>query len=288
MEDPPASFGSGSLRVCRRGKDQGILFVAFSKTEVRNAINDGVYEDLIGVLQLATNDPSVSAVVLTGSGEFFSSGADLKGGNFSPEKGGRRTSQKPAGRFMLEVIAFPKILASAVNGPAVGIAVTLLMHCDLVHCSSRATFWAPFARLALVPEMCSSVTFLETMGLAKANEMLLLSRELNARTAVDWGVSSRIVPDCDDSGNPFHANSLASRLCAEIDERLLQLPKGRQTAKYFVSMLRGRRCDRLGSICRQELLKLDERFDNGDVQRAARGLQIGSGARQQTPIQSKL
>jgi peroxisomal 3,2-trans-enoyl-CoA isomerase len=288
MEDPPTPFGSGSLRVCRRGKDNGILLVALSKAPVRNAINDHVYDDLIGVLQLATNDGSLSAVVLTGSGEFFSSGADLKGGTFSPEEGGRRTLRKPAGRFMLEVIAFPKILAAAVNGPAVGIAVTLLMHCDLVHCSSRATFWAPFTRLALVPELCSSVTFLETIGLAKANEMLLLAREINANTAVDWGISSRIVPNCDDSGDPFHPNSLASRLCSEIDERLLQLPKGRQTAQYFVSMIRGRRRHRLSSICRQELLKLDERFDSGDVQYAARGLLIGSGVRQRMPLESKL
>jgi peroxisomal 3,2-trans-enoyl-CoA isomerase len=93
-------------------------------------INDGVYEDLIGMLQLATNNHSVSAVVLMGSGIFFSSGADLKGGTFSSEEDRRRTLQKPAGRFMLEVIAFPKILAAAINGPAVGIAVTLLMHCD--------------------------------------------------------------------------------------------------------------------------------------------------------------
>jgi enoyl-CoA hydratase/carnithine racemase len=136
--------------------------------------------------------------------------------------------------------------------------------------------------------MCSSVTFLEMMGLAKANEMLLLSWELNARTNVHWGASSRVIPDCDDSCNPFHANSLASHLYAEIDERLLQLPKGQQTAQYFISMLREHRCDRLSSICCQELLKLDERFDNGDAQHAAHGLRIGSGACQRMPIQSKL
>jgi peroxisomal 3,2-trans-enoyl-CoA isomerase len=288
MDEPPAPFGSGSLRLSRRGKARSILLVAFSKVEVRNAFNDAVYEDLIGVLGLAAQDHSLSAVVLTGSGDFFSSGADLKGGNFTPEEGGRRTLQKPAGRLMLEIIAFPKILAAAVNGPAVGIAVTLLMHCDLVHCSPNATFWAPFTRLALVPELCSSVTFLETMGLAKANEMLLLSREINAQTAVDWGICSRIVHGFDVSGEPFHPNSLACRMCSEIDERLLRLPKGPQTAEYFVSLIRGRRRDRLSSICREELLKLDERFDSGDVLTAARSIRIGSDSRRRRSMKSKL
>jgi Delta3-Delta2-enoyl-CoA isomerase len=285
MEDPPSEFGKGSLRVCRRGRDKNILLVAFSKTKVRNAINDEVYDDLIAALKLAASDDSLSAVVLTGSGDFFSSGADLRGGTFSPEPGGRRTVQKPAGRFMLEVIAFPKLLAAAVNGPAVGIAVTLLMHCDLVHCTSNATFWAPFTRLALVPELCSSVTFRETMGLSKANELLLLSREINAQTAVDWGISSRVVHDCDTSGDPFHGTSLASLLCCELDARLLSLPKGPQTARYFVKMLRGQSRSRLQDVCREELLKLDERFDCGDVQKAASGLRIGSSARQ---VRSKL
>jgi enoyl-CoA hydratase/carnithine racemase len=285
MEDPPSAFGNGSLLVCRRGRDNNILLVAFSRPQVRNAIDNRVYNDLIAALKLATSDDSLSAVVLTGSGDFFSSGADLRGGTFSPEPGGRRTEQKPAGRFMLEMIAFPKLLAAAVNGPAVGIAVTLLMHCDLVHCTSSATFWAPFTRLALVPELCSSVTFRETMGLSKANELLLLSREINAQTAVDWGISSRVVHDCDTSGDPFHGRSLASQLCCEIDARLLSLPKGPQTARYFVEMLRGQSRSRLQAICREELLKLDERFDCGDVQKAARGLRIGSSARQ---VRSKL
>lgn len=285
MGEPPSAFGNGTLRVCRRGRDNNILLVAFSRTQVRNAIDDEVYDDLVDVLQRAASDDSLSAIVLTGSGDFFSSGADLRGGNFSPEPGGRRTAQKPAGRFMLEIITFPKILAAAVNGPAVGIAVTLLMHCDLVHCASSATFWAPFTRLALVPELCSSVTFRETMGMSKANELLLLSREISAQTAMDWGISSRVVHNCDTSGDPFHIGSVASRMCREIDERLLSLPRGPQTASYFVKMIRGRSRRNLQDVCREELLELDERFDRGHVQDAARGLRIGSKARQ---LRSKL
>ena len=276
----PAPFGNGTLQISRRGSQRNIVLVALSRPNVRNAINDQVYEDLIGILQQSKRDASVAAVVLTGSGDFFSSGADLKGGHFAPEPGGRRTRHKPSGRCLLEILSFPKLLAAAVNGPAVGIAVTLLMHCDLVHCTPQATFWAPFARLALVPELCSSVTFLHTMGLSKANELLLLSRKIDAATALDWGICSQIVKDCDRSGDPFASHSLADHLCHALDRELLSLPQGTRTAQYFVSLVKGRRTRYLTEICRSELEQLDERFDGGEVAQAAQSLRIGSAARQ--------
>lgn len=288
FSNAPALFGRGTLRVCRRGQhhQKSILLVALNRPAVRNAINDDMYEDLIAILQCATHEDSISALVLTGTGSFFSSGADLKDSRmaFVPEPSGRQTLQKPAGRFMMEWIAFPKILAAAVNGPAVGIGCTLLLHCDLVHCSTGATFWAPFTRLALVPELCSSVTFLETMGLSKSNEMLLLGKQIDAPTALQWNICSEVVaiPGDDSttsttaSFDPFDPRSLASRMCQELDKNLLSLPLGDRTASHFVSMIRGRRRARLEQVCRQELVKLDERFDSGQVQEAAQHISIGS------------
>jgi enoyl-CoA hydratase/carnithine racemase len=275
--DTPEPFGSGNLYTCRRGKKGSIVLASLFRPKTRNAFCDDLYEDLIQLLQSTAADPSVSAVVLTGVGSFFSSGADLKDGSFIPETGaGRETIKKPAGRFMMALIAYPKILCAAVQGPAVGIGVTLLLHCDIVHCSPTASFWAPFTRLALVPELCSSVTFLETMGLSKANELLLLGKRIDAKKALDWNLCSEIVTDCDVSGDPFHNNSLASRMCNEIDHRLLSLPVGDTTADVFVSFIKGARRKRLERVCRAELLKLDERFDTGQVQEAASHIQIGS------------
>jgi len=268
-------YGRGNLRVCRRGKKGSILLVALSRPHVMNAFNDDVYGDLIDIMRESTRDSSVSALVLTGTGEFFSSGADLKSGAFTPEETGRQTLYKPAGRFMMAIIAYPKILAAAVQGPAVGIAVTLLMHCDLVHCTPKATFWAPFTRLALVPELCSSHTFMESMGLSKANELLMLGKKIDAATALNWNMCSQIVQNADSSGDPFHPQSLASEMCKELDRRLLSLPNGEKTAQYFSTMIKGARRKRMEQVCREELLKLDERFDTGQVQEAAKKLKIG-------------
>lgn len=283
----PHSFGRGNLKVTRRGKNGSIVLASLWRPATRNAFSDDLYEDLIALMQNTANDASVSAVVLTGTGSFFSSGADLRNGNFQPEgAAGRQTAKKPAGRFMLALIAFPKILCAAVQGPAVGIGVTLLMHCDIVHCSPTATLWAPFTRLALVPELCSSVTFIESMGLSKANELLLLGKRIDAEKAVAWNMCSQVVKGCDESGDPFHYNSLASRMSSELDRRLLQLPRGHETAAVFVSFVKGARQQRMQQVCRAELLKLDERFDTGEVGEAASHIQFGS--QKKAPARAKL
>ena len=241
-------------------------------------------------MDLVANEPSLSAIVLTGTGPYFSSGADLKNGTFEASPSGRQTRNLPGGRFMLALIQFPKILAAAVNGPAVGIACTLLLHCDLVHCSPTATFWAPFTRLALVPELCSSTTFIESHGLSKANELLLLGRRIDAETALQFNICSRVVvppstsPQTDD---PFDNSSLGSQMCHEIDRKLLSLPLGDKTAEYFVKFIKGARSERLHALCLRELEKLDERFDTGQVGEAAKQLQIGSSSRQHSGNQQQ-
>lgn len=105
-------------------------------------------------------------------------------------------------------------IVAAVNGPAVGIGVTLLPHCDVVFASTTATFWTPFARIAVVPEFCSSVLFPAVMvrfqacmcaiakavivqGISRANEMLLLGKQFNAQEAHASGLVSALYPPAD-------------------------------------------------------------------------------------------
>lgn len=276
VAESPVVYGRGNLRVCRRGHKKSILLVALFRPAVKNAFNDDLYEDLIQVLRESSEDDSIAALVLTGEGDYFSSGADLRGGSFVPEVSGRHTLHKPAGRFMMAMISYPKILGAAVQGPAVGIGFTLLMHCDLVWCSELANFWAPFTRLALVPEFCSSETFLNSMGMSKANELLLLGKSIDADTALKWNICSKVVSSSRLSKDPFAPTSLAGSLCSDIDKSLLSLPNGDKTARYFVSLIRGKRRKRMEEICRDELVQLDERFDNGQVLEAAKKLKIGS------------
>ena len=146
-ESTVTKFGRGTLCVLRRGR---ILIAAIDRPNVRNAFNDDVYLDLIDLMHDVTDDSSISAIVLTGKGTYFSSGADLKSTAFEPSKYENASMvDRPPAKLVMSLLAFPKIIVAAVNGPTVGIACTILMHCDLVICSDRATFWAPFTRLAL-------------------------------------------------------------------------------------------------------------------------------------------
>lgn len=274
-------FGA-TLLVCQR---QHTLIVALNRPRVRNAFNDDMYSDLVHVLYQATHDDSVAAVVLTGCGPYFSSGADLNhtvssmmASSTEKQPYGRQSSYLPAGRFMRALLLFPKVLAVAVNGPAVGIAVTLLFHCDLVVCSPNSSFWVPFTRLALVPEFCSSKTFVQTMGMAKTNELLLLGRKIDAPTAVNWNICSRILTNSQDNDvvDPFAPNSVASQLTQELERLLFALPHGPLTSRYFVELIRKSRRLEMESVCQEELIQLDERFNKGHVKDAVSHIQIGS------------
>ena len=260
-------FGS-TLLTKRLGHKNSIVLVCLNRPRVKNAFNDEQYDDLVDLLAAAQNDAAVHAVVLTGGGQYFSSGADLTETDF---EGDEDMIDKSAGRFMMALIAFRKVFVAAVNGPAVGIGVTLLMHCDLVYCTDRAWFWVPFTRIALVPEFCSSVTFVEAMGLGRANELLLLGKKIGPKRAVSVRIVCDIIEDCDESGDAFSRNSIGSRVCKDLDESLLQIYNGDKTSMIYVGMIRGRakRRAQLETVCKEELTRLDGRLRSGEVLDAA-------------------
>jgi peroxisomal 3,2-trans-enoyl-CoA isomerase len=158
-----------------------------------------MYEALRDALRGAAVPPA-RAVLLTASGPLFTSGNDM--GNFagaSLPPGGIKEAAEQA-RVLLEsfVGAFldcPVPVVAAVNGPAVGIGVTLLPLCDIVYASHKATFHTPFAALGLAPEACSSVTFPRLMGPGRATEALLLGRKLTALEAEERGLVASVVED---------------------------------------------------------------------------------------------
>ena len=262
---------------CHRYKEQ-ILIICLSRVKKYNAFNDVMYSEFIQALRGASQDDAVKAVVLTGDGTFFSSGADLTdpANDFTPKlNSSRDTLNRPAGQFMMEVLSFPKLLIAAVNGPAVGIAVTLLLHCDIVYLAPKATLWAPFSRLALVPEFCSSVTIAERCGLSKAYELLLLGAKIDANTAERWNLCSSIIDTSENITDPFHSQSLAIKVCNRIEKNLCSLPLFGETSNVFVSLMRRKREAYLKRVCKEELVQLDKRFDSGDCKKAALSLSFG-------------
>ncbi|XP_074683607.1 enoyl-CoA delta isomerase 2 isoform X4 [Strix aluco] len=174
-----------------------ITKIMFNRPEKKNAINHKMYREIMKALEEAGKDDSTIAVI-TGNGDYYSSGNDLN--NFANIQPSEMEKMAKDGAVLLKefvghFIDFPKPLIAVVNGPAVGICVTLLGLCDIVYASDRATFHSPFSELGQSPEGCSSYLFPKIMGLAKANEILLFNKKLTAAEACAWGLVTEVFPD---------------------------------------------------------------------------------------------
>ncbi|XP_039198682.1 enoyl-CoA delta isomerase 2 [Crotalus tigris] len=174
-----------------------ITKIVLNRPKKKNAINVKMYNEIMQALEEAANDDSV-LTVLTGNGDYYCSGNDLN--NFAQvSPAGLEESAKNSGamlkKFVEHFIDFPKPLIAVVNGPAVGISVTLLGLFDIVYASDRATFFTPFSNLGQSPEGCSSYTFPKIMGVTKATEMLLFNKKLTAAEACSQGLVTEVFPD---------------------------------------------------------------------------------------------
>ena len=133
--------------------DKNILTLTMSNPTKKNAINYEMYTALSQALDKAATNQDVHVVILTGKGSAFTSGNDVN----AFEKRDTTTSEPPASIVFLKSLAtFPKPIIAKVNGVAIGIGSTMLLHCDLVYASQNSIFQFPFVNLGLVPEACRS------------------------------------------------------------------------------------------------------------------------------------
>ena len=173
--------------------DQRVTTMTIARPEKRNAITQDMYAAMADALEDYAQSDAVRAFVITGAEDYFTSGNDLQ--DFA--KGIRSDGVPPVIRFLTAISTCPKPLIAAVNGPAIGVGVTMLLHCDLIIAADTATFSTPFVQLGLVPEAASSLLLPATVGLAVANDMLLANRVLDAAEALRFGLVSRVAPSSD-------------------------------------------------------------------------------------------
>src|SRR5579863_1761594 len=199
-----------TVNLYRRGPGAKI---EFNRPDRLNAWNSQFSADLIAAITEVTDDPEVRAVVITGAGRAFSSGADLK--SAAEDAGG---GQVDVYRMLTEryhplitgVRRMPKPVIAAVNGPAAGIGLSLALACDLVVAES-AFFQLAFVNIGLVPDGGSSLLVPSRVGFTRAAELAMLGERLGARTALDWGLINRVFADEDFT---TEVNALLDRLAA--------------------------------------------------------------------------
>lgn len=166
----------------------GILRIQFNRPEKKNAITLAMYEAMTAVLSQGEADPQVRVVLFTGSDDCYTAGNDLKDFLESPPTG----HDSPVFRFLKTLIAAEKPVMAAVQGVAVGIGTTMLLHCDLVYASTTARFQLPFVNLGLTPEAASSLLLPQLVGHRRAAELLMLGEMFDAETAYRLGLVNAV------------------------------------------------------------------------------------------------
>lgn len=167
-----------------------VTTLTIARPQKKNALTQAMYGAMADAIVAYGADPQQRALLITGTGDMFTAGNDLK--DFATERDGAEAP--PVYRFLEAIQGCPKPIVAAVNGAAIGVGLTMLLHCDLVYASEAASFSAPFVSLGLVPEAASSKLLPEAVGRAVANDLFYTGRRLSADEALGFGLVARVFP----------------------------------------------------------------------------------------------
>lgn len=177
-----------------------ILTITLHRPEKLNAFTERMRHELISAFDQADADDTVRAVIVTGAGRAFCAGADLSqgGGTFDSQARGQgdslETHRDGGGTVTLRIFESKKPVIAAINGPAVGVGITMTLPMDIRVASSAARMGFVFARRGIVPEACSSWFLPRVVGISKAAEWVYTGRVFGAEEALRAGLVSQVVP----------------------------------------------------------------------------------------------
>ena len=176
----------------------GAARITLNRPDSLNAWNEQFGIELREAVQAVAADDAVRAVMITGAGRAFSSGADLKEQRTGGEEGPPDLSLRLKELYhpiITGIREMPKPVVAAVNGPAVGIGCSLALCCDLILAAQSSYFLLAFINIGLVPDGGSTAIVPARTGVARAMEMGMLGEKVPAELALDWGLVNRVLPD---------------------------------------------------------------------------------------------
>jgi enoyl-CoA hydratase/carnithine racemase len=171
--------------------DAGVFTITFNRPNKKNAFSVAMYAGMASAFAQARERGDVRVLVLRGSAGVFTAGNDLLDFMRAPPTG----PDSPVAQFLGHLVACEKPIVAAVQGPAIGIGVTMLLHCDIVYASESARFRMPFVNLGLCPEAASSFLLPRMMGYQRAAELVLLGDEFSAQLAHEYGLVNQVLGD---------------------------------------------------------------------------------------------
>lgn len=199
---------------------KGFVITTINRPNRKNALNHEAYSGLIKAFQYAQEKPEIRGLCIRGVGNTFCSGNDLMDFVNDPPT----SENSPVIQFLKILCTFPKPLVAAVQGAAIGIGTTMLLHCDLVYATTSALFQTPFVKLGLCPEAASSCLLPKVIGLHHAMDMLLTGRKIDATTALQWGLITEI----------FETESFDTTLEQRLDALAALPPEALRVTKSLV------------------------------------------------------
>lgn len=214
--------GGGGLDAVSIHLADGVCTLSLNRPARRNAVNWDIWTALRSAVASIADDESVSVVVLTGAGGFFSAGGDRKS---TPARGGRALALGARIDFAREVmrglreLAVPSI--AAVEGGAIGMGWALAACCDLIVLGDSAFLAAPFTELGLVPDGGLAWTLVHRLGRYRANQLLLTGERLDATRCSELGLVSHVAP----SGAVHETAQDLARTIATLDPHAVELTK---------------------------------------------------------------
>jgi len=173
--------------------EERILKVVLNRPEKKNALTQQMYTAIVAALHELDRNDEARCLYITGVGNVFTSGNDVMDFMMNPPD----LETSAVANLLRALPQTQKPLIASVNGIAIGIGTTLLLHCDLAYAAESAVFQTPFANLGLCPEAGSSYLMPALMGHARAAEWLLLGEKLSASKAREHGIINDVFPDAD-------------------------------------------------------------------------------------------
>lgn len=193
--------------------EDGIITLTLNRADKKNALTNTMYGFIADTIGQAEQDTHTRMIVIQSTGDTFSAGNDIS--EFAAQSAKTVGLERNVTRFLHQLATTTVPIMAAVQGKAVGIGTTLLLHCDYVLLAEDAQLITPFVNLALVPEAASSLLMPARIGHVRAFELFSLGEPLCAQKALEWGLANKIVPN-----NTLHAEA------KEIARRFASKPIG--------------------------------------------------------------
>lgn len=242
---------NGRITITEQG---GVLILLLDRPDKKNALTDALYGALSDAMENAEADPAIRAVVIRGAGDAFCAGNDISDFlTMTSRQGNEGQAEAQVFRFLRLLGTFSKPLLAGVQGRAVGIGTTMLLHCDHVVLAEDAKLSTPFVSLGLVPEAASSLLLPRLIGHARAFAMLAMGAVMPAEEAREAGLANAVVP-----GESLEAAVM------QAAQHIAALPPG--AVQQTKALMRER--EAIAKVMEKEIAIFAQRLQSGEAREA--------------------